>query len=175
MRRLILLRHAKSDWPENVADHDRPLDERGRAQAPLMGRYLAEERIIPDVAIVSTARRTQETWRLASEAFSEAIPRRDEPRLYAASADMAIHVARGAEGDPRTLLMVGHNPSFHEAAAMLTGHGDRYAFARLKERFPTCAMAIIDFAVENWSEIAPRGGRLDRYLTPKSLGGEDAN
>lgn len=175
MRRLILLRHAKSDWPKDVADHDRPLADRGREQAPLMGGYLAGELIIPDLAIVSTARRTQETWRLFSEAFNETIPRIDEPLIYAAGVEAILHVIRGAAPDARTLILVGHNPGFHETAVTLTGHGDRYAFARMKEKFPTSAMAIIDFAIEDWSETAPREGRLDRYLTPKTLGGEDSN
>lgn len=175
MRRLILLRHAKSDWPKDVADRDRPLADRGRAQAPLMGRYLAAELITPDLALVSSARRTQETWALFSAEFKESIPRRDEPRLYAATADAIIDVIKETPPDVRTLIAVGHNPGFHESAVLLTGHGDRYAFARLREKFPTSALAVIDFAVEDWAEIADRDGRLDRYLTPKTLGDEDLN
>lgn len=175
MLRLILLRHAKSDWPADVADHERPLAERGRAQAPMMGRYLAQELITPDLAIVSSARRTQETWRLFSSAFDEKIRKRDEKRLYAAAADRVIALAQDADDNARVLIMVGHNPGLHEAAMMLTGHGDRYAFARLKEKFPTSAIAVLDFAVESWREIAPQGGRLDRYVTPKTIGDEDLN
>ena len=175
MRRLILLRHAKSDWPENTPDRDRPLAERGRAQAPLMGGYLAGEHIIPDLALVSPAKRTQETWALFSAAYSEKIRARKEPRLYATNAEAMIGLVAEAPDEARTLLVCGHNPGAHEAALALVGHGDRYAFARLRDGFPTCAIAIVDFAVEAWSGIAPRGGRLDRFVTPKSLGGEDSN
>ncbi|WP_342361508.1 SixA phosphatase family protein [Terrarubrum flagellatum] len=174
MRRLILLRHAKSDWPQNTPDHDRPLAARGRDQAPLIGRYLAEELITPDLAIVSTARRAQETWSLVKEAFPENVAQRDEPRLFAAAADLIIALVQGANSTARTIICVGHNPGFHDAARMLTGHGDRYAFSRMQAHFPTCAFAVIDFDIEDWAAVAPGEGRLDRFLTPKMLGGEDA-
>lgn len=175
MRRLILLRHAKSDHPPNVADRDRPLAGRGREQAPLIGRYLASESILPDLALVSPAKRTQETWMLVSAAFAETVARRDEPRLYAANAEAMIGVAAEAPEKARTLLLCGHNPGTHEAALALAGHGDRYALARLRQGFPTCAIAVLDFAVESWRDIEAHGARLDRFITPKSLGGEDSN
>ncbi|MET0606893.1 MAG: histidine phosphatase family protein [Beijerinckiaceae bacterium] len=175
MRRLILFRHAKSDWPQGVADHDRPLASRGRAQAPVMGAYLASEMLVPDLAIVSTALRAQETWRLASAAFREAAPQRDDKRVFAAPAERLLAIAREAPPETRVLVMVGHNPGFHEAAARFVGHGDRYAFARMRAKFPTSALAVLDFAVDGWGDIDWRAGRLDRFVTPKSLGGEDAD
>ena len=69
--------------------------------------------------------------------------------------------------------MIGHNPGFEDLAKLLVGHGDRYAFARLTQKYPTAGLAVIDFDRENWSEIAPRSGRLDRFVTPKSLGAEE--
>lgn len=171
MHRIILLRHAKSDWPAGVADHDRPLAERGRIAAPLMGKYLAQEMIVPDLALISSAQRTQETWALAAPQFSETIARRDEPRIYNATAQAILDVIRVTPNSVRNVLVVGHNPGMQELAVLLTGHGDRYAYARLQGKYPTCGVAIVDFHGEDWLDIAPRIGRLDRFVTPAMLGG----
>lgn len=170
MRRLMLLRHAKSNWPEGVADRDRPLAARGREAAPVMGRYLAEELLLPDLVLVSPARRTQETWELVAPMLPERPPHHTEPRIYEAKAERLLHVAQAVEPQVKTLLMIGHNPGFEELAALLVGHGDRYASARMAEKYPTCGLAVLDFAIEDWRDLAPRGGRLDRFVTPASLG-----
>lgn len=173
MRRLILLRHAKSDHPPGIADHDRPLAPRGITAAPLMGRYLKDENLLPDLALVSTARRTQQTWDLASAEWSETIPAHSERGIYEASADRLLDIIKAAPDEARSLIVIGHNPGFHDLAMMLVGHGDRYAFARLQANMPTAALTIIDFAVDGWADVAPREGRLDRFITPKMLGGID--
>ncbi|MBB6166468.1 SixA phosphatase family protein [Chelatococcus composti] len=173
MLRLMLLRHAKSAWPAGMADHERPLAPRGREAAPLMGRYLAGEHLVPDLAIVSTARRTQETWDLVAAAFAEVVAKRDEQRIYEAKTDAILAVVRETGPDVRTLLVVGHNPGFADLAVRLVGHGDRYAFAHLRQKFPTAALAVIDFAIDSWADVAEQGGRLDRFITPKMIGGED--
>ena len=81
-----------------------------------------------------------------------------------------LDVVQEIEGDVRTLLMIGHNPGFAELAHLLTGHGDRYAAARMGQKFPTCGLAVLDFAVDDWRDVTERGGRLDRFVTPASLG-----
>jgi phosphohistidine phosphatase len=173
MRRLMLLRHAKSDWPAGVPDHDRPLNDRGRAAAPLMGRYLADEGLLPDLAVVSSAQRTQETWALVAPALGP-VEARTEPRVYEAPADRLLAVLREAPDTARTLLLVGHNPGTEDLARRLVGHGDRYAIARLGQKYPTAGLAVIDFEAERWAEIDTRTGRLDRFVTPKTIGaGED--
>jgi len=169
MRRLMLLRHAKSAWPAGTADLDRPLAPRGREAAPRMGRYLADEGLLPDLALVSPARRAQETWALVRDAVGGA-ETRTEPRIYEAPAQRLLDVVQEAPADRRTLLLIGHNPGFEDLSKMLIGHGDRYAFARLSQKYPTAGLAVIDVAVEDWREVAPRGGRLDRFVTPKTLG-----
>ncbi len=173
MRRLMLLRHAKSDWPNGMADLDRPLSPRGREAGPLMAAYMAQEGLLPDLALVSPARRTRETWDLVAPAVG-APPSRREPRIYEAPAERLLEVVREAEDGVRVLLLVGHNPGSEDLARRLVGHGDRYAFARMAQKYPTAGLAVIDFAVERWSEVDGRGGRLDRFVTPKSIGaGED--
>jgi phosphohistidine phosphatase len=171
MRRLMLLRHAKSAWPDGVSDLDRPLADRGREAAPRMGRYLADESLLPDLVLVSPARRTQETWDFVRAAIGDA-DTRTEPRIYEAPSARLLTVVQEVPVTARALLMIGHNPGFQDLAKHLVGHGDRYAFARLTQKYPTAGLAVIDFAVEDWSEVAARAGRLDRFVTPKTLGAD---
>jgi phosphohistidine phosphatase len=168
----MLLRHAKSARPVGVADMDRPLAARGRDAAPRMGRYLAEEGLLPDLVVVSAARRTRETWELV-EPHVDATEIRFDARIYEAPASRLLAVVRESPSRVRSVLMIGHNPGFEDFAKLLVGHGDRYAFARLTQKYPTAGLAVIDFDRENWSEIAPRSGKLDRFVTPKSLGAEE--
>uniref|UniRef100_A0A9E8A319 Histidine phosphatase family protein n=1 Tax=Bosea sp. NBC_00436 TaxID=2969620 RepID=A0A9E8A319_9HYPH len=170
MRRLMLLRHAKSHWPTGVADRDRPLAARGREAAPVMGRYLADELLLPDLVLISPAKRTVETWEMVAPMLPEKPATQYEPRIYEAKVERLLDVVQEVEGDVRTLLLIGHNPGFEELAHLLTGHGDRYAAARMSQKYPTCGLAVIDFAVEHWYAIAAREGRLDRFVTPGSLG-----
>lgn len=171
MRRLILLRHAKSAWPTGIEDRDRPLSARGRKAAPLIADYMASENLIPDLALVSPAIRTRETFAVLEERLP--CPVRYEEGLYLGAPGGILALIRKTQPDIRTLAVIGHNPGLHELAIGLTGHGDRYAFARLSEKMPTAALTVLDFAVEDWAGIQLREARLDRYITPKSLGGED--
>jgi phosphohistidine phosphatase len=173
MRRLMLLRHAKSARPPGVADIDRPLAPRGRDAAARMGAYLRDEALVPDVALVSSSRRTRETWDLVAPAL-DGVEARFEPRIYEAPEARLLAVLREVEPEVRTLLMIGHNPGFEDLAARLVGGGDRSASERLSEKFPTAALAVIDFEADSWAEVAAGAGRLERFVTPKSLGtGED--
>lgn len=168
MRRLILFRHAKSAYPSGTDDHDRPLDERGRRDAPAMGAYLAREALLPDLVLVSSAARTQETFSLAGPALG-VVETRSEPRIYEAPAERLLGVVRETRDTVRTLMLVGHNPGMEDLAAALVGFGDRYAFARLQQKFPTAGVAVIDLDAERWTDVVPKQGRLDRFVTPKGL------
>lgn len=169
MRRLILLRHTKSDWPKGVADHERPLAKRGRRAGPAMGSYMAEAGLKPDRAIVSTAARTQETWALAHPAFATAIPKIDERRIYEAPVSRLLTVVREAPDDVRTLLLVGHNPGLADLAATLIGTGAASDLARLRDKYPTGGLAVIDFDLASWADVAAGAGSLERFVTPRSL------
>jgi phosphohistidine phosphatase len=68
--------------------------------------------------------------------------------------------------------MIGHNPGFEELARLLVGYGDRYAFARMGQKFPTAALAVLDFDAEDWRDLKPGSGRLERFVTPASLGAD---
>jgi phosphohistidine phosphatase len=173
MHRLILLRHGKSSWPDGTRDLDRPLARRGREASPRVGAYLASEQLIPDLALVSPARRTQETWALVEPHVGD-VAVRTEPRIYEAPAERLLEVVRESDADTATLLMVGHNPGLADLLRLLVSDGDPLAYTKAMKKYPTAGLAVIDFATATWRELSPRSGRLDRFVTPKSLGlGED--
>jgi phosphohistidine phosphatase len=168
-RRLFLLRHGKSAWPGDVADHDRPLAERGRKAAPLIGSYMAREKLLPDLVLVSTARRAQETWKLLAKELPRSAVKRDVPDLYEAPAARIAGILRGIEPTVQTVMLVGHNPGFQDFANGLIGSGDSEDWARLKEKFVTAGMAIIDFKADRWEDITPESGHLERFVRPRAL------
>ncbi|MEH3061817.1 SixA phosphatase family protein [Methylobacterium sp. NPDC080182] len=168
MRRLILLRHAKSDRPPGVADHERPLNARGTRAAPAVGAHLAREGLCPDLALVSTAARTRETW-AAMEAALGSPETRWHSEIYEAPADRILGVIRQAPDAAATLIVVGHNPGLGDLAAILAGSGPRAARDRLALEFPTAAFVVIDFDGDRWAEIAPDRGHLDRYVRPRDI------
>ena len=168
MRRLILLRHAKSARPAGVSDVDRPLAARGLRAAPLIGAHMADERLVPDLALVSPARRARETWSLVRERLGP-VPERKDARLYEATAERLLAVVRETDPEISALLMVGHNPGFEDLATRLVGSGDRDLRERLTAGYPTAALAVIAFDGEDWRGVAVRGGRLDRFVTPRLL------
>ncbi len=180
MRRLRLLRHAKSDWPDGLSDLERPLAPRGRTAAPVMGRYLQDELLFPDLVLVSPALRTRETWALVEPALAgppsgderavRTIPMRIEPRIYEAPLSRLLAVVQSLPDVVSCVLLVGHNPGCAELALTLTGFGDRYAAQRMGAKFPTCGLAVLDLPEGGWADLAPRSCRLDRFVTPASLG-----
>lgn len=170
MRRLMLLRHAKSDWSTaGQRDIDRPLSARGREAAALMGRYMAQHGLAPDRALVSSARRTRETWERLAPAFERQPDFAYEPRLYEAAPAQMLALVQATEPAAHTLLLIGHNPGMEELGEMLVATGDIDARQQMLEKFPTGALAIIDFAVDSWREAHPKGGRLDRFVLPRAL------
>ncbi len=170
MRRLMLLRHAKSDWPNGFSDFERPLAPRGRLAAPLMGRYLRSEGLLPDLAIVSAARRTAETWDLVSGELGEVVPHSLDSRIYEAPFETILAAIHDVGPAVRTLLVVGHNPGMEELGEALIGFGDRFAAQRMRAKYPTAGLCVLDFDIEDWTAVAERGARLDRFVTPASLG-----
>jgi phosphohistidine phosphatase len=173
MLRLLLLRHAKAAWPAGILDLDRPLAKRGQEASLVMGNYMRSERLQPDLAIVSPARRTQETWERVQPLVGEIEMRRDG-RIYEAPAGRLLEIVREVEPEIGTLLLIGHNPGFEELAKLLIGEGDMDSILRLGQKYPTAGLAVIDFELVSWGEVKPKAGRLERFVTPKSLGnGED--
>jgi phosphohistidine phosphatase len=172
--RLMLLRHAKAEKAEpGGRDHERSLNQRGCGDAAKVGLYLARHALIPDLALVSTAQRTRETWQYAAGAFSAEPTVRFDDRLYNSTADGILAVIKETDGDASTLLVIGHNPGIHETALRLIASGDVETREKLNEGLPTSGLAVIDFAAESWAKLHPHSGRLDRFITPRSLAATD--
>ena len=175
MRRLMLLRHAKSDWSTpGTRDEDRPLSARGREAAPKMGAYMARHALVPDLIIASPATRVTDTLALVLPAFAKQPKTIPDGRLYETDADELLKVIKGTSHSVHSLLLVGHNPSLADLASLLIASGDVGIRQRLIEKFPTAALAVIDFPLDDWSKIHPRSGRLDRFVPPKALDAETA-
>ena len=178
MRRLMLLRHAKTehDAPSGH-DQDRRLDERGRQDAAAIGTWIGQHPPLPDTVLVSTAVRARQTWEIARDAIKDAVRERSpQPHvelldeLYGAEPAQLLQIIRMAEvSEPARLMLIGHNPGMHELALMLTGSGDASAKTALEDNLPTAGLAILDFAIDDWSEVAFRRGKLVRFTSPKLL------
>ena len=175
MRRLLLLRHAKTenDAPSGQ-DQDRRLDDRGRLDATAIGGWISRHpAFLPDAVLVSPAVRALQTWEIVREAIkTHAPPPRIEfpAELYGADPAQLLQMIRMAEAtDPRRLMLVGHNPGMHELALALAGSGDAAAKKALDNNLPTTGLAIFDFAIDDWNEVAFRRGALVRFTSPKLL------
>ena len=165
MLRLMLLRHAKAVPHGAAPDFERSLDERGRSEAEDVGAYLHEEQLWPDLALVSPALRTRETWTLAGAKLTGVETRFDEA-IYDADADQLRDLVRAKGGQVPTLLLCAHNPGLEDLATASVGFGDRYAFSRMKGHFAPAALAVLDFDIEDWREMQPNTARLDRFRLP---------
>ncbi len=170
MRRLLLLRHAKAERSDpGMQDISRVLIERGRKDAVKIGAYMAGHALVPDRVAASPSARTQETWKYAAAAFKPAPAAMSVERLYDATPHDIFGVIKDTPATAHTLLLIGHNPGLHEAALMLIASGDIDARERLREKLPTSGLVIIDFALDDWSKLHARSGRLERFISPKSL------
>ena len=178
MRRLLLLRHAKTvhDAPSGL-DQDRRLDDRGRLDAATIGGWIVRHLSVPELVLVSTAVRAQQTWEIVRQAMQDAARADAAPpkvesldELYAADPAQILQIIRMAETtSPRQLMVIGHNPGMHELALALAGSGDAAAKKALEDNLPTTGLAVLDFAIEDWNEVAFRRGTLVRFTSPKLL------
>jgi phosphohistidine phosphatase len=171
-RRLILLRHAKSAWPDDVPDHDRPLAPRGRRDAPAAGRWLRKSDNVPGRVLCSTARRARETWQLVEEKLDAHPQTVFEDRVYGASSASLLDLARQTPADTATLLMVGHDPAMRELTLELAdpepqGPGTE-TLARVRIKFPTAAIAVLVFT-GIWPDLVPGLAQLASFVVPSDI------
>ena len=170
MRRLLLFRHSTAERAEpGESDHGRPLSAEGRSDAAAMGAYLASHSFGFDRALVSTSLRTRETWRQLAAALRAAPEPIFDERIYNAGAQTLLTVVKQQPDQAAALLLIAHNPGLHEFATMLVASGDIDTREQLRENFPTSGLAIIDFALDSWAKLHARSGRLERFVSPKSI------
>ncbi len=149
-RTLVLIRHGKSDWGVAAGDRERPLARRGRRQAPAVGRWLAAQGVVLDLAIVSQARRARQTWELVAAELGDAAPPADvTDAAYTFDAGVLAEVIERLPDVARTVAIVGHNPALEETVATLTG---------THVALPTAAVALVE--LPSWSPAAAGRGRL---------------
>ncbi|MGW3144412.1 MULTISPECIES: SixA phosphatase family protein [Streptomyces] len=167
LRRLVVLRHAKSAWPEGVPDHQRPLAPRGRRDAPAAGRALVESDCLPDLALCSTAVRARQTWELASGQWGTPPPVRHDRRLYAADAEDLLDVVREVPPEVETLLLVGHNPGLEDLVLDLAGDALDDALDQVRTKFPTSAIAVLAWHGTGWEALGPGTALLTSVIVPR--------
>ncbi|MET9469722.1 histidine phosphatase family protein [Streptomyces sp. NPDC006544] len=164
-RRIVLLRHAKAEWSDGT-DHERPLAERGRHDAPAAGQKLAQTGIAFDLALCSSAVRTRETWKLAVQELAHRPKTSYEDRLYEASPGEIIALLNETSDEVRNLLVIGHNPGMHALADALSGSAQGDVLARMNSTgFPTSALAVVSFT-GSWKSVEHGVGTLLDFWTP---------
>jgi phosphohistidine phosphatase len=165
-RRLLLIRHGKSSWDDaSLPDRERPLAKRGRTAAERVGAYLRREGIRPDVVLCSPSERTRETLDLlgvrgAVVSFLE--------ELYGASAHDLLESVSDVPGEAELVAVIGHNPGMQDLAIELAGNDAAAGAVRLREKFPTCALAVFDVQGA-WRDLTPERARLASFVVPKEL------
>ncbi|MER7195388.1 SixA phosphatase family protein [Streptomyces flaveolus] len=166
-RRVTLLRHGKAEGPD-VDDHERPLAEQGRKDAPLAGQWLAGSGIAPAVALCSTAARCRETWKLAVAELSQRPRTVYEDRMYEASVGELIALLNETSDDVSDLLVVGHNPGVHALADTLAIEGEGDSMARMnRSGFPTASIAVLTLE-GSWQSVEPGVARLVSFWAPRA-------
>jgi phosphohistidine phosphatase len=157
MKTLLVLRHAKSSWSDgSLADHDRPLNERGERDAPRMGDRVRQHRLVPDLIISSDAVRARMTADAVAQAAGYGKEIRFEPLLYGAAPDDILVVLRAAEPNAKTVMIVGHNPGLEALVGHLTGE---------RQDMPTAALAQIELPIDRWRDLdeSVRGTLVDLW------------
>ena len=169
MRRLWLLRHAKSSWDDpDLPDHDRPLADRGRRAAGVVATHLEETDVRPELVLCSSARRTRETLSIVLASLGPSFTARIDPTLYTFEASRLRDQLAAIADDIAAVLIVGHNPAIQDLASELAGAGSR--LKDLRAKFPTCALARLDLDVAHWSDVGPAVGTLMAFVVPRELG-----
>lgn len=168
MKRLLLLRHGKSDWNNrDQPDNERPLNDRGQRAAALMGAYLRQRGLTPDLILSSPSVRTRETAAKVMLALQAEVPLEFRSVLYLADPRTIMEQVRGAPDTVKTLLVIGHNPGMQLAALKLSAGDPAGRRDDIEDKFPTAALAVIEFDIDNWAEA--KGGDLVAFDSPKAL------
>ena len=172
MRRLFLVRHAKAELSTGRDDYARKLTERGRTDARRVAKALAARHFIPDILIHSGAARAKQTAEIFAAEWHSKVELEQDTGLYDASLTILLGHARALADAHKRVGLVGHNPGLGELATALTGSGAEPERRHLGAKYPTGAVAVLDFSIERWTEVERNSGMLALYLTPAGL---DAN
>jgi phosphohistidine phosphatase len=170
MRTLYLLRHAKSAWGEDdLNDHDRVLNERGRQTAPIIGQFLKRKNAAIDLALCSSAARAQETWDLVAQELPKPPPVQVDERLYLCGVENMVMRLREVSDDVQSLIVVAHNPDMQILTISLSADRGSQAAGRARHKFPTAGLACFELDIDHWPDLRPDCGELLYFESPKRL------
>jgi phosphohistidine phosphatase len=171
LKRLFLLRHAKSDWGDpGVADHDRPLASRGQKAARRLAVHVRHVRVRPELVLCSSARRALQTYEAIAPALGRSFELSVEDGLYGATAEDLLVRLQSVPKRVTTTMLIGHNPGLQDLALAIAGDGDPAALAQLAEKFPTGALASLN-APGEWRSLGPGTAYLESLTVPRDLPG----
>ena len=172
MKRLLLLRHGKAEGAASD-DRKRALIPRGKTDSARIGSFLREDAYIPDTVLCSNAIRTRQTLDAVLPELQAKPAVKYLAELYLAEPELVLSLIRKSSDQVQTLLIIGHNPGLEQCALALAAvpleKKLRKRYDVMDEKFPTCALAVIDFEVERWRDVTPGRGDLDAFVRPKDL------
>nr|WP_321482542.1 histidine phosphatase family protein [uncultured Cohaesibacter sp.] len=170
MLRLFLLRHAKSSWSDpSLHDFDRPLNKRGQRDAPKIGRVMKARHYNPDRILCSSAQRTKETMAGIIPSLTGDVSLRLLDALYEGNNPNYLSLLKENAKDSKNLMIVGHNTGLQDIAVELTGSGDPELIMQMRVKYPTAALAILEFNCGDWNDIAKKSGHLLDFIKPKDI------
>jgi phosphohistidine phosphatase len=170
MLTLSLLRHAKSSWEDaSLADFGRPLAKRGETAAPRMGAFIARHGLAPDLILCSPAVRTRQTLDLVLPYLGDSPTVVYEDSFYLAAPSALLARLRKIDGEVGHAMIIGHDPGLQRLALELAGEGEADMLRAIAAKFPTAGLAVIRFKAREWPRIGPGKGRLELFMTPKTL------
>lgn len=171
MKKLTLLRHAKSSWDDPVErDFDRPLNKKGKRAAAVMGRFIQSNGLSFDQILASPAVRVIETLENVEEASGLAMEPIWDRKIYLASSATLLDVLRSARADAKHVLMVGHNPGLEDLIFdLIPDDGTSPARDEVETKYPTATLAEMTLAINSWADISEKCGVLDRLTRPRDL------
>ena len=166
MKTLFLLRHAKSSWKDqDVADFERPLNDRGRKAAELVGNFIAKQNVTIDLVISSPAVRARQTIELVLKAAKRSPELRFDQRVYEASPTRLLEIISQIEDDWKSVLLVGHNPGMEELLTLLVG---------VEMHMPTASLARVALSSKKWDKILAEKGVLESFVRARELKPEES-
>ncbi len=173
MLTLTLLRHAKSSWKDmTLPDRDRPLNSRGKIEAPAMGKLIVRHGLDPDLVLCSPARRTRDTLALVLPELKREPKVNYVDGLYHCTPEAMLEILHAVPQSVSSLLIVGHNPELQTFALDLIGSGPRHMKDRLEAKLPTAGLIALRFLTGGWNGIVVNGGKLELFLTPREAGAD---
>jgi phosphohistidine phosphatase len=170
VKRIAVLRHAKSSWDDPALDDfDRPLNDRGWKAARRIGRELRNRGLGLDLVLASTATRVRETLEGLQEKFELSAPIQFEQRIYLASEATLLALIRDLPDETESVLLVGHNPGLQSLLVDLTRNDADGLRARIGVTYPTAALAVVELPVSSWTAVDRASGRIVDLILPKAL------